>query len=44
MGMSLGDRESLTNRVWKIIASGLTESEFEAQDANAKNVPEHMNN
>ncbi len=32
MGMSLGDRESLTDRVWKTIASGLTESEFDAQD------------
>jgi 1-acyl-sn-glycerol-3-phosphate acyltransferase len=32
MGMSLGDRESLTDRVWKTIASGLTESELEAQD------------
>ena len=32
MGMSLGDRESLTNRVWKIIASGLTEAEFDVQD------------
>jgi 1-acyl-sn-glycerol-3-phosphate acyltransferase len=42
MGMSLGDRESLTDRVWKIIASGLTESEFDAQDTNAKNVPERM--
>jgi len=42
MGMNLGDRESLTDRVWKTIASGLTESEFDAQDTNAKNVPEHM--
>jgi len=31
LGLSLGDRESLTDRVWKIIASGLAETEFDAQ-------------
>jgi len=32
MGMSLGDRDSLTDRVRKIIASGLTESECDGED------------
>ena len=42
MGMSLGDRESLTDRVWKTIASGLKKSEFDADDTSTRIAPGQM--
>jgi 1-acyl-sn-glycerol-3-phosphate acyltransferase len=37
-GLSLGDRESLSNLVWKVIASGLAESEFDVRALELKGV------